>query len=188
MRQSRAVFKALPALCAALALAGCSSAFTRPATTQPATAAIAELAPAADPDAVPDAAMVPAASPEVLAYASTGPGNLDGLIAHYAHHYRVPESLIRRVIDRESDYNPAARNGPYWGLMQIRHDTARGMGYNGQAAGLLDAETNLRYAVRYLAGAYMVAGGDEARAVQLYAAGYYYHAKRQGLLQKSGLR
>lgn len=153
----------------------------------PATAAIAEFAPT-DPGAVPDAAAVPAAPTEVLAYAATGPGSLDGLIAHYSEHYRVPESLVRRVIVRESNYNPGARNGPYWGLMQIRHDTARGMGYGGEAGGLLDAETNLRYGVRYLAGAYMVAGGNEDRAVSLYAGGYYYDAKRLGLLEKSGLR
>ena len=64
----------------------------------------------------------------------------------------------------------------------------RTMGFRGEAAGLLDAETNLRYAVRYLAGAYVTAGGNEDRAVQFYARGYYYDAKRLGLLQKSGLR
>jgi len=66
--------------------------------------------------------------------------------------------------------------------MQIRHDTARGMGYAGPANGLLDADTNLNYGVAYLANAFRVAGGDERRAVQLYAGGYYYEAKRRGLL------
>ena len=66
--------------------------------------------------------------------------------------------------------------------MQIRHDTARGMGYDGPASGLLDAETNLTYAVPYLANAYMLADGNEARAIQLYAGGYYYEAKRRGML------
>src|SRR5690606_12207993 len=102
--------------------------------------------------------------------------------------YAVPEHLVRRVILRESGYNSAARNGPYYGLMQISHATARGMGFAGEPAALLDAETNLRYAVRYLAGAYVTAGGNEDRAVQFYAKGYYYAAKRQGLLAQSGLR
>ena len=48
-------------------------------------------------------------------------------------------------------------------------------------AGLLDAETNLTYAVKYLAGAYRTAGGNQDRAVSYYASGYYYAAKRQGL-------
>ena len=46
--------------------------------------------------------------------------------------------------------------------MQIKHATARGVGYTGSASGLFDAETNLTYAVRYLAGAYRAAGGNRA--------------------------
>src|SRR5690606_10030498 len=86
------------------------------------------------------------------------------------------------IIIRESRYNPRARNRAFWGLMQIRHDTARSMGYRGPASGLLDANTNLTYAVPYLANAYMVAGGNANRAVSLYAGGYYYEAKRKHLL------
>ncbi len=86
------------------------------------------------------------------------PGAMDGLIGKYAALYDVPESLIRRVVMRESGYNAKARNGPYYGLMQIRYDTAQSMGYRGPASGLLDADTNLRYGVKYLSGAYMVGG------------------------------
>lgn len=112
---------------------------------------------------------------------------LDNLIKSYADHYEVPETLVRRVAKRESTLNPKARNGPYWGLMQISHATARGMGYKGEASGLLDAETNLKYAVRYLRGAYMVAKGNEAVADRLYQRGYYYDAKRAGMLEMTGL-
>ncbi|MEN3140775.1 lytic transglycosylase domain-containing protein [Ochrobactrum sp. WV_118_8] len=115
------------------------------------------------------------------------PEELDALITKYSVAYDVPERLVRRVVHRESRFNPGARNGPYWGLMQISHPTARGMGYTGAAKGLLDAETNLKYAVRYLSGAYKVAGGDESQAVRYYARGYYYDAKRKGLLQETGL-
>ena len=66
--------------------------------------------------------------------------------------------------------------------MQIRYATARGMGYRGAVSGLLDANTNLTYAVPYLANAYRVSGGNPDRAVALYAGGYYYEAKRKGLL------
>ncbi|MFD1198271.1 transglycosylase SLT domain-containing protein [Brucella gallinifaecis] len=115
------------------------------------------------------------------------PEGLDDLISKYSVAYDVPERLVRRVVHRESRFNPAARNGPYWGLMQISHPTARGMGYQGSAKGLLDAETNLKYAVRYLSGAYKVADGDESQAVRYYARGYYYDAKRKGLLRETGL-
>ncbi len=114
-------------------------------------------------------------------------GEVDRLIAKYAAYYEVPESLVRRVVKRESNFNPAARNRVYWGLMQIRHDTARGMGYDGSAQGLLDAETNLKYAVKYLRGAYLVADGNHDRAVRFYARGYYYDAKRRGMLEETGL-
>lgn len=117
-----------------------------------------------------------------------GSAELDGLISRYAAYYGVPERLVRRVVKRESNFNPAARNRIYWGLMQIRHDTAQTMGYRGPASGLLDAETNLKYAVKYLRGAYLTAGGNEDQAVRFYASGYYYDAKRKGLLRETGLR
>lgn len=113
---------------------------------------------------------------------------LRALIQKYSAHYDVPESLVHRVIIRESTHRPGARNGPYYGLMQILPATARGMGYRGPAEGLLDAETNLKYAVKYLRGAYMVADGNHDKAVMWYARGYYYEAKRKGLLKETGLR
>jgi len=72
--------------------------------------------------------------------------------------------------------------------MQIKLATARGVGYTGTAQGLLDPDTNLTYAVKYLAGAYRAAGGDQNRAVAYYAGGYYYAAKRQGLLPRQQIQ
>ena len=112
---------------------------------------------------------------------------VDALIAKYARHYDLPEAFVRKVVRRESNFNPKAYNRGHWGLMQIKHQTARGMGYRGSASGLLDAETNLIYSVKYLRGAYLVAGGDERQADRLYQSGYYYHAKRAGLLDETGL-
>jgi len=110
------------------------------------------------------------------------------LIKKYSAFHDIPESLLHRVIQRESGYNPAARNGPYYGLMQILPQTARGMGYTSTPEGLLDPETNLTYAGKYLKGAWLVSRGDEAAAVAWYARGYYYEAKRLGLLEETGLR
>ena len=112
---------------------------------------------------------------------------LRALIYKWADHYEVPRTLVQRVVIRESTHRPGARNGPYMGLMQIHPKTARGMGYEGPVEGLLDAETNLKYAVRYLRGAWLVSDGDETRAVQWYARGYYFEAKRRGLLRETGL-
>lgn len=110
------------------------------------------------------------------------------LIHKYAVQYDVPEALVHRVVIRESRHRPGARNGPYYGLMQILPATARGLGYHGSPAGLLDAETNLKYGVKYLRGAYMVADGNFDNSVKWYSRGYYYEAKRKGLLEATGLR
>ncbi len=113
---------------------------------------------------------------------------LRALIVKYAALYDVPVELVQRQIVRESTHRPWARNGPYYGLMQILPATARSMGFTGQPDDLLDAETNLKYAVKYLRGAWIVSGGDMDSAVMWYARGYYYEAKRLGLLEETGLR
>ncbi len=118
----------------------------------------------------------------------TGPAEINRLISHYAQVYDVPESIIHQTVRRESSYNPAARNGPYYGLMQILPQTARTMGYRGTPDGLLDADTNLKYAVKYLRGAYLVARGNVDRTHMWYRKGYYYEAKRMGLLKETGLK
>ncbi|TQF43453.1 lytic transglycosylase [Bradyrhizobium sp. UNPF46] len=102
------------------------------------------------------------------------------MVAAHARANGVPEALVHRVIMRESRYQPhlVGRGGTI-GLMQIKLATARGVGYTGDAAGLRDPNTNLTYAVKYLAGAYRAANGDHAKAVRYFAGGYYYAAKRQ---------
>jgi soluble lytic murein transglycosylase-like protein len=119
---------------------------------------------------------------------STKNTNLNQLISKYAALYDVPEHLVHHVVRRESNYNPSAVHRGNWGLMQIRYNTARGMGYNGAPQGLLDAETNLKYAVKYLRGAYIVADKDHQRADWLYRTGYYYEAKKKNLLDKLDLK
>lgn len=112
---------------------------------------------------------------------------LRALILAAADDAAVPLSLVQRVIVRESTHRPEARNDAFYGLMQIHPTTARTMGFRGAAEDLLDAETNLRYAVRYLRGAWLVSGGDEDTAIQWYARGYYHEAKRLGLLDETGV-
>jgi soluble lytic murein transglycosylase-like protein len=134
----------------------------------------------AGPPPAPDvsrAALYPGETPEIR-----------GLIEAAAARHGVPEALVQRVVIRESRHDPGARNGPYMGLMQIHPSTARGMGFRGSAEELLDPGVNLEYAVRYLRGAWLVADGDQEEAVGWYARGYYYEAKRRGMLEATGLR
>jgi len=107
--------------------------------------------------------------------------NIDALIEQQAKANGVPASFVHAVVKRESNYNPNAKGGSALGLMQIKHATARALGYTGDPAGLYDPETNLRYGVAYLAGAYRTAQGNIHQAYQYYNRGYYYAAKRQGV-------
>ncbi|SDY36474.1 Transglycosylase SLT domain-containing protein [Jannaschia faecimaris] len=125
----------------------------------------------------PAVALFPGETPEVRS-----------LVNKWADYYEVPRSLVHRVIQRESDYRARARNGPYWGMMQILPATARNMGMSGEPRQLLEADTGLKYSIRYLRGAWMVSDGDEYEAMMWYAKGYYFEAKRRGLLRETGLR
>ncbi|HSI41467.1 MAG TPA: lytic transglycosylase domain-containing protein [Xanthobacteraceae bacterium] len=85
----------------------------------------------------------------------------------------IPIALARAVVRIESNWNAGVtgRSGAL-GLMQIKHRTARGMGYQGSPAGLYDASTNAKWGMRYLAGAYKRAGGDTCGTVMRYQGGY----------------
>ncbi|CAO4174541.1 transglycosylase SLT domain-containing protein [Methylorubrum aminovorans] len=126
------------------------------------------------------AALLAAAPASAFAQAAAR-DNIDALIAEQARANKVPEAFVHRVVKRESNYNARAKGGSALGLMQIKHATARGLGYNGDAAGLFDPETNLKYGIAYLAGAYRAAKGDVEQAYRYYSRGYYYAAKRLGI-------
>lgn len=137
--------------------------------------------------ALPITACAPPAPPVLNLYPGETP-QMRALIQKWAKIHDIPESLLHRVIQRESNYNPKARNGPYWGLMQILPQTARSMGFTGRPEDLLNPETNLEFAGKYLRGAWLVSGQNESKAVMWYARGYYFEAKRLGLLRETGLR
>ncbi len=136
------------------------------------------------------ACSTPAPPPSVQAPALY-PGEtaeMRALITTYAAVHEIPEALLHAVIQRESDYRADARNGPYYGLMQILPETAGQMGFRGAPSDLLDAETNLLYAGRYLRGAWLLSDGDIPTAVMWYARGYYYEARDRCMLVETGLR
>lgn len=97
---------------------------------------------------------------------------LKPLIARYASEHGLPYDLADAVVRLESRYNAGARNGPNMGLTQINFRTAQSLGYKGDAAGLLDAETNLRFGLKYLATAYKLAGGDTCGTILRYQFGH----------------
>ena len=112
-------------------------------------------------------------------------GPHDALIAKHSATYGVPETLVRRVIHIESKGNARVVSKGNYGLMQIRLGTAKSMGYRGTADGLLDADTNMTYAVKYLASAYRAAGCNEQRAINYYQRGFYKRPTSKCALPRS---
>ncbi len=97
--------------------------------------------------------------------------SIESRVAHYAGTNRIPNSVAHAVIMLESRYRASAVNRGNYGLMQIRHATARAMGYRGDARGLLNAETNLQYGMKYLARGWHGSGGDLCRTIAHYQTG-----------------
>ena len=73
----------------------------------------------------------------------------------------------------ESRYNPAVvgMDGEV-GLMQVMLPTARMLGFTGSVAELASPEVNVHYGVKYLAGAWRLAGGDICTTAMKYRAGH----------------
>ncbi len=95
------------------------------------------------------------------------------LINRYARKHGVPSKLAHAIVRVESNYNPKARGqAGEVGLMQIKLGTARMMGYRGSRKDLYDPETNIKYGMKYLAGAHKLAGGDTCGTVLRYNAGH----------------
>lgn len=103
--------------------------------------------------------------------ASAGPEEIRPLIAKHASANGVPVALADAVVRVESRYNPNARNRANLGLTQISHATARSLGYSGGASGLLQAETNLIWGMKYLGIAHKMAGGDVCGTIMRYQGG-----------------
>jgi soluble lytic murein transglycosylase-like protein len=117
----------------------------------------------------------------VLAVSFSAPSSAkspyDKIIARYARTYGVPVSLAHAVIRVESNYKAKTRGrAGEIGLMQVKLQTARGMGYRGSAKGLYNPSTNLRYGMAYLGAARKLGGRSVCGTILKYNAGHY--AKR----------
>lgn len=123
--------------------------------------------------------------------------HLSELVASHARRHGVPVALARAVVRLESNFNPRAygRAGEI-GLMQIKPQTARGIGFTGAPEALYDPDINLRWGMRYLGTAYKLAGGSVCGTILRYNAGHYakrmnpvsrrYCQKVQALMGRAG--
>jgi soluble lytic murein transglycosylase-like protein len=93
-------------------------------------------------------------------------------IERHAQENAIPVGLANAVIRIESNYNAKIVHAGNYGLMQIKLATARSLGFVGSPASLLDPDTNLRFGLKYLGGAYQQAEGDVCRTVMKYQSGH----------------
>jgi soluble lytic murein transglycosylase-like protein len=105
------------------------------------------------------------------------------IISAEARKHGIPVKLAHAVVRVESNYNPRARGSAgEIGLMQIKPQTARGVGFRGSTKALYDPKTNITYGMKYLAGAHKKAGGDVCGTILRYNAGHF--AKRMNPISR----
>lgn len=86
----------------------------------------------------------------------------------------VPVELAHAIVSVESNYRieVTGRAGEI-GLMQIKPATARDMGFVGDKTDLYNPEVNIKYGMKYLAGAERRGGGTLCGTILKYNAGHY---------------
>ena len=75
--------------------------------------------------------------------------------------YGVPTWFALRIAKVESGYNPNVRGaaGEY-GVYQLKCATAKGVGFSGNCAQLLNASTNVQYGLKHLSLAVKLSHGN----------------------------
>lgn len=83
------------------------------------------------------------------------------LIKSMAPSYGVPTWFALRIAKVESGYNPNVRGaaGEY-GVYQLKCATAKGVGFSGNCAQLLNASTNVQYGLKHLSLAVKLSHGN----------------------------
>lgn len=143
---------------------------------KPATAEIAELQAGSDETAyggAEDGDLVVTGTTMARMPDVADPDTLRQLVAEEAETNGVPAALADAVVTVESQYDPNAEGSAgEIGLMQIKPDTARLLGFRGPDSALFHPVTNLRWGMRYLAEAQRQSGGTVCGTILKYNAGH----------------
>lgn len=95
------------------------------------------------------------------------------LVTHQAERQGVPAALADAVVTVESRYDPEAEgDAGEIGLMQIKPETARLLGFRGPDSALFHPATNVRWGIMYLAQAQRRGGGTVCGTILKYNAGH----------------
>jgi soluble lytic murein transglycosylase-like protein len=90
-----------------------------------------------------------------------GRGHVVAMIKSMAPSYGVPTWFALRIAHVESGYNPRARGAAgEIGVYQMKCQTARGLGYRGNCAGLYNARTNIQVGLKHLSQAVRLSRGN----------------------------
>lgn len=98
---------------------------------------------------------------------------LESIVDRHASAHGIPADFARAIVQVESGWNPRLTGAAgEVGLMQIKYETARLIGYEGSRKDLFEPATNIKWGMRYLAGAWKLAGGDHCGTVLRYQGGH----------------
>lgn len=94
------------------------------------------------------------------------------IIREMAPSYGVPTWFALRIANVESGFNPYARGSAgEIGIYQLKCQTARGMGFEGDCSQLTDARTNVRWGLKHLSLAIESSSGNLMLAASKHNAG-----------------
>jgi soluble lytic murein transglycosylase-like protein len=97
---------------------------------------------------------------------------LEAIVDRHAAAHGLPKEFARAIVRLESGWNPRLTGAAgEVGLMQIKHETARSLGFDGSRDALYEPDTNVKWGMRYLADAWKLAQGDHCGTVLRYQAG-----------------
>lgn len=93
----------------------------------------------------------------------------------------VSGALLLAVCTHESNLKNVMRprdgNGPSYGICQIKYETAKQMGFKGQAKDLMVPRINAKYAAIYLRYQYIRYHGNACKAVAAYNSGSFLESE-----------
>ena len=127
--------------------------------------------------AVPEITVKPALVPNATSgedFSQEYRGEMRDIVVQYARLYGIDPALAVALVRVESNFDPLAvgRAGEI-GLVQIKCQTAREVGYRGTCRNLHHVGTNLTHGMKYLKLAMETAGGNACHALTLYNQGIH---------------
>ena len=111
-------------------------------------------------------------SSQALAIKGANDIEVASIIREMAPSYGVPTWFALRIANVESGFNPYARGSAgEIGIYQLKCETARGMGFEGDCSQLTDIRTNVRWGLKHLSLAIESSGGNLLLAASKHNAG-----------------